>query len=103
MRKNDDYEVFVNILNSITKIEWCEDLWNEWRIANAKYTDPVVNARKIIDYVSVGWSYDLSDTTDIWTQSVVYYYIWLRFGIEVPHNDFANFFSNTEEIIKLIK
>jgi hypothetical protein len=99
----DDYEVFVNILNSITKIEWCEDLWNEWRIANAKYTDPVVTARKIIDYVSVGWSYDLSDTTDIWTQSVVYYYIWLRFGIEVPHNDFANFFSNTEEIIKLIK
>jgi hypothetical protein len=99
----DDYEGFVNMLNSVVKIEWCEDLWNEWRVANAKYIDPVVIARRIVDYVSVKWSYDLSDITDVWTQAVVYYCIWLRFGIEVPHNDYANFFSDTKEIIELVK
>ena len=99
----DNYEGFVNTLNSVAKIEWCEDLWNKWRVANAKYIDPVVTARRIIDYVSVKWSYDLSDITDVWAQAVVYYCIWLRFGIEVPHNDYANFFSNTKEIIELVK
>jgi hypothetical protein len=46
-------------------------------------------------------SSDLTHITDIWTQAVVYYYIWLEFGIEVPHNDFANFFTNTDQIIGL--
>jgi len=99
----DDYEEFFNIVNSIVKIEWCEDLWLEWRKANATYIDPVKTASKIIDYVNVEWTVDVSDVTDIWTQAVVYYYIWLRFGIEVPHNDYANFFSNTKEIIELVK
>ena len=97
-----DYEEFVNTLNAVTKIEWCEDLWNQWRVANAKYIDPVVTARKIIDYASVGWSYNLSDITDVWTQAVIYYYIWLTFNIEVPHNDFADFFVNTDQIRELV-
>lgn len=99
----DEYEEFFNIVNSVVKTEWCEDLWLKWRASNARYIDPVKTARKIIDYVNVKWAVDLSDVTDIWTQSVVYYYIWLRFGIEVPHNDFADFFSNTKQIIELVK
>jgi hypothetical protein len=99
----EDYEEFFGILNSLVKIEWCEDLWSEWRMANDKYINPVKTARKIIDHVTAQWPMDLSAVTDIWTQSVVYYYIWLKFGIEVPHNDYADFFCDTKQIIELVK
>ena len=99
----DNYEDFFNVLNSFVKTEWCEDLWCEWRAANAKYIDPVKTARRVVDYVTAEWSDELSDITDIWTQAVIYYYIWLRLGIEIPHNDFPNFFSNTKQITELVK
>jgi hypothetical protein len=99
----DNYEEFFSVLNSIVKIEWCEDLWSAWRSANAKYIDPVKEARKIIDYVTAEWPMDLSAVTDTWTQAVVYYFIWLKFDLEVPHNDYADFFKNTKQIIELVK
>lgn len=99
----NDYEEFFATVLTVAKIESCEDLWTQWRTANAKYIDPVLTARKIMNYVSVDWDIDLSDVTDIWTQSIVYYYIWLKYTIEVPHNNFADFFSNTKQICELVK
>lgn len=98
-----DYEEFFNTLNSFVKINHCQDLWKDWLMANKIYIDPVKKAREILNYVNANWSIDIHDVTDTWTQSIIYYYIWLEYGIEVPHNDFANFFTDTKEIIELIK
>jgi len=98
----EDYDVFFNILNSFAKVEWCEDLWMQWRKSNAVYIDPVLTAERVISDVVAKWSTDLTHITDTWTQAVVYYYIWVTFNIEVPHNDFADFFTNTDQIRKLV-
>jgi len=97
-----DYSVFFNKLNSITKTNTFEETWNSWRNANAQYINPVKIAKEIMSCVLTKNSYNISHIKDIWTQSVIYYYIWLTFNIEVPHNDFANFFTDTDQILKLV-
>jgi hypothetical protein len=76
-------------------------LWKEWRSANAKYINPATTAYEVLTLVVTRKSEDLTHITDIWTQAVIYYYIWVKYSIEVPHNDFANFFTNTDQIIGL--
>lgn len=98
-----DYDTFFNELNSFTEVEPFQELWFQWRKANSQYIDPVFTANDIITCVRNQQCLDISHIQDIWTQSVVYYNIWLEFGIEIPHNDFANFFSNTEQLIDLVK
>jgi hypothetical protein len=96
------YSRLFNALNSVVDIEPFEDLWKEWRKSNALYIDAIETADVVIKYVRSKESYDLTHIQDLWTQAIVYYYIWLEFGIEVPHNDFADFFSNTDQIIELV-
>jgi hypothetical protein len=62
----------------------------------------VITAGLIIDSVNKHKYFDTTSITDIWTQAVVYYYIWISFGVEVPHNDYADFFRNTEQIAELV-
>jgi hypothetical protein len=76
--------------------------WRDWQEHNFIYFLPVLAAQDIIKQVKKNNSTDLTMITDVWAQAVVYYYIWLEFGIEVPHNDYANFFNNTQEIKELI-
>lgn len=97
-----DYDEFFNILNSFVKVEWCEDVWIQWRKSNAVYVDPVLTAERVLGDVTAKWSTDLTHITDVWTQAVIYYYIWLKFNIEVPHNDFADFFTSTDQIRDLV-
>jgi len=98
----NNYEEFFATVNSIAKIEQCKDLWQEWRAANAGYIDPVCLAENIVNSVKVQWPMDLSDIHDIWTQAIVYYYIWLQFDFEVPHNTYSNWFTNTADIVKML-
>jgi hypothetical protein len=72
--------------------------WNNWLAHNFKYFLPVLAAQEIIKQVKKNNSMDLTMITDVWAQAVIYYYIWLEFGKEVPHNDYANFFKNVDEI-----
>ena len=97
------YDRFFNALNLITKIESCDELWNNWYHANHKYIFPVIEAQSVINCVLNKQSVDLTHIRDTWAQSVIYYYIWLYFGVEVPHNDFSNFFSDTRQIMDLVK
>jgi hypothetical protein len=97
-----DYDEFFNILNSFVKVEWCEDVWIQWRKSNAVYVDPVLTAERVLGDVTAKWSTDLTHITNVWTQAVIYYYIWLKFNIEVPHNDFADFFTSTDQIRDLV-
>jgi hypothetical protein len=98
----NDYDEFFYTVNSIVKLNWCKDLWSKWRTANATYIDPIKDAKSVLNYVKMQCSSDLTHITDIWTQAVVYYYIWLEFGIEVPHNDYANWFTNTNDIVIML-
>lgn len=97
-----NYNTFFQALNSVVPIAPFEQLWFQWREANAKYIDPVHTAQLIVDKVRNNQASNIAYINDIWTQAVIYYYIWLAFGVEVPHNDFANFFTNTAEITKLL-
>jgi hypothetical protein len=80
-----------------------EGTWHAWRFANSRYIDPVQTAQRVIDTVTQQTHQDLTIITDVWTQAVVYYFIWLKFGVEVPHNDYADFFKNTAEIQTWLK
>jgi hypothetical protein len=97
-----NYQSLVNRLNSVAKVNAFKNLWQDWRRANTQYIDPVITAGLIIDSVNKHKYFDTTNITDIWTQAVVYYYIWISFGVEVPHNDYADFFRNTEQIAELV-
>ena len=98
-----DYDDFYKRLTMCgINVDSFEPVWESWRQANAKYIDPVTQCQQIMHNVSCGVSQQLTDVTDIWTQAVLYYYIWIEHGVEVPHNDFAEFFYNTDQIRGLV-
>ena len=113
-RKNKDWIVYIDDLFEYQKIynalESCgieltdfNTLWQQWREANAQYIDPVEQAKNIVDNVKHHMHRPLNDITDIWSQAVVYYFIWLEFGIEVPHNDYSDWFTNTKDIVIMLQ
>jgi hypothetical protein len=93
-----DYNQLKLILDSEVKLSSFKKIWDEWFANNFQYFMPVQIAQTIINQVKENQSVDLSTITDIWTQAVVYYYIWLEFNKEVPHNDYKNWFDNTSQI-----
>jgi len=99
----EDYDLCRSSINGIVKTEDFYDLWKEWREANAKYVDPVKIADNIVSCILTNHHEDLTHISDIWTQAVVYYYIWVKYNIEVPHNDYSNWFTNTADIVKMLK
>lgn len=97
-----EYKTMYNTLESYgIEIDHFETNWQRWRQANARYIDPVETAKNIVN--SLHRNQDLSNIIDLWTQAVVYYFIWLEFGVEVPHNDYADWFTNTKDIVKMLK
>jgi hypothetical protein len=80
-----------------------QDTWNQWRAANKLYIDPVLHAREIINDIKTNTYKKLDHVTDIWTQAILYYYIWIEFNQEVPHNDYADFFADTTQIRHWLK
>jgi len=97
-----DYHCFFNKLNSFAEVEPFTSIWDDWKKANVEYIAPIEIAKDVVNSVKLKKRCNLGHITDIWTQAVVYYYIWITFKKEVPHNDFANFFVNTEQIIDLV-
>lgn len=96
-----EYKNFYTVLESCgVELDNFESKWQQWRQINAQYIDPVETAHDIVD--NLKHSQDLSNINDIWTQAVVYYFIWTKFKIEVPHNDYANWFTNTKEIVTML-
>jgi len=98
----EDYNRCYTAINSIVKTEDFYELWVKWRKANARYIDPVQTASKVLSWVICKKSEDLTHITDTWTQSVIYYYIWFYYGVEVPHNDYSDWFTNTKDIITML-
>lgn len=79
-------------------IEQAEPTWMQWHKANFDYLSPVFQAKDVIDHVKKSQNFDLTEITDVWAQAVIYYYLWLEFSREVPHNSFRNFFVDTHQI-----
>lgn len=98
----ENYPSCFNIIDSVAEVSDFEAVWKEWRDANTTYIDPVTIAKEILLCVNTKRSIDISHINDIWTQSVVYYYIWLAFNFEVPHNDYSNWFTNTNDIVTML-
>jgi hypothetical protein len=98
-----EYSQFYNALVSCgVELSNFETIWNQWRSANRLYIDPVQTAQGIINKIKQKINQDLSNISDLWTQAVIYYFIWLEFGIEVPHNDYADWFTNTNDIVIML-
>ena len=79
-----------------------ESLWTQWYYYNKKYLEPVTTAYKILQHVDQQIDLDLSNITDVWGQSVIYYFIWLKYKFKIPHNDYANWFTNTKDIVIML-
>ncbi len=94
-----DYSKFKHTIEC-TGIELSEfkSVWNNWYTHNERYFVPIIVAEQILDKIKHREAFDLNHITDVWTQAVIYYYLWTEFGKEVPHNDFENFFSNVDQI-----
>jgi len=97
-----DYSNLYNRLNRFEKILPFKDSWNLWRETNSKYIDPCETADIAIQHIKNHQTFNLSHVTDIWAQAIIYYYVWLEFGVEVPHNDFANWIDSTDRITALL-
>lgn len=80
-----------------------QQLHRQWLDANREYFNPVLEAHVIVDSIKNNSNYSLAHITDLWAQAVVYYFIWLTFGQEVPHNDYSNFFQDTDQIRAWLK
>jgi hypothetical protein len=80
-----------------------EGLWLRWRLANARYLDPVDQAADIMLHLRENRTYDLSAVQDLWSQAVINYYIWIYHGIEVPANDYADWFADWDDLCRLLQ
>lgn len=79
------------------------DLWQQWRTANDTYIKPVTIAEQVLSALASGNHMDLQHCSDVWTQAVINYMICIKYNYVVPANDYADWFSNTEQIAELIK
>jgi hypothetical protein len=97
-----DYYQFHSKLQTLLEIKSFEEEWRAWRVANKQYIDPITLANNIMKSIKNQQSLALDDITNVWTQAVVYYYIWLTYNFEVPHNDYSDWFTNTNDIVRML-
>lgn len=98
-----DYNKFHEVLDHVgITIEDFSNEWNRWYKANLEYIQPVIRSQQVIQSIRHDQTQDLSDITDLWTQAVLYYFIFIEFGVEIPHYDFQEFFRTSKQIKELL-
>ena len=80
-----------------------ESLHWAWQQANKQYINSVKNSQLVVKSIKNNVNVNLDHISSVWDQAVLYYFLWINFGQEVPHNDYANFFSDTATIRKCLK
>jgi len=94
-----DYSTLKNSIESVgIELTEFKDLWYNWANNNARYFSPITFAQQVIKQIKNNNNLKLTNVTNVWDQAVIYYFIWLEFGKEVPHNDFKDFFKNINQI-----
>jgi len=98
-----DYNSLQNFINSIgISINNFESLHNSMLNHNQSHFYGVQWADRIIQAIENDQHIDIGHVTDLWDQSVVNYFIHLRYGFEVPANTQSNWFQNTKQIKDLL-
>jgi hypothetical protein len=91
------------LLISGVELDNFESLHQSWQEANKQYVDSVKNSQWAIESIKNNDNISLGHISSIWDQAVLYYFLWITFGQEVPHNDYANFFPDTDSVRKWLK
>jgi hypothetical protein len=90
-------------LNQWFNVVEFEDFYKKWYSVNKEHFDFHFACKKIIDQIEFNQLVDLSNINDLFDQAVINYYIWLKYNFEVPHNDYAEWFTNTKDITIMLK
>jgi hypothetical protein len=80
-----------------------ESLHWAWQQANKQYINSVTNSELVVKSIKNNVNVTLDHISSVWDQAVLYYFLWINFDQEVPHNDYANFFPDTATIRKCLK
>ena len=83
-----------SLINLDLDLEDFSEVHQKWLLANARYIDPVITAYKFVN--NIDFDCVINDT---WTQSMVYYFTWCAHGLEIPHNDFEDFFQHKKHFV----
>jgi hypothetical protein len=97
-----NYRVLHNTLNQWFNVVEFEDFYTDWYVNNEKHFNFYFDCLDIINCVESKQSMDLTGVDELFDQAVVYYYIWLKYNFEVPHNDCSNWFTTTDDIVKML-
>jgi hypothetical protein len=98
-----DYKRFKDFLQNIgIEHSEFEHLHSAMLDNNRTYFHSVESAIKIISAIESNDHISVDHVVDLWDQAVVNYFLYLKFGIEVPANTYANWFTNTLEISKIL-
>ena len=99
-----DYSQLHNQLStSGVELDNFEDLYLDWYEANKQYINSVKNSQLAIESIKNNVNMSLDLISSKWDQAVLYYFLWITFGKEVPHNDYADFFPDTSCVRKWLK
>jgi hypothetical protein len=99
-----DYSQLYNQLSSLgVELNDFKLFHQVWQEANKQYINPVKNSQLIVESIKNNVNLDLTHMSDVWDQAVLYYFLWINFAQEITHNDYANFFPNTDTIKKCLK
>jgi hypothetical protein len=96
------YDKLFKILSTYFTINDFFEFYIAWETKNHHHYAFYYEAIDIWTNIKNKTSYSLDNVTDLFTQAVIYYFIWLEFGVEVPHNIYSNWFTNTEEIVGML-
>lgn len=98
-----DYRGLIDFIRSAGII--CDDfhkLHNSMLGHNQIYFRGLEFADQIINAIDTGQQLALDHITDLWDQAVINYFIQIHYGVEVPANDWADWFQNTKQIKDLL-
>lgn len=69
---------------------------------NQEYLRVLFWSDKIIEALDNDQPIDISHISNIWDQAAINYFLYVNYGIEIPANDYADWFQNTAQIKNLL-
>ena len=94
------YNTLHKSLSACFELSNFEPFYNSWYETNYEHFKSYLDAQDIIK--NLHNNRNINSVDDYYTQSVVYYFIWLKYQFEIPHNDY-NWFTNTSDIVKMLR
>jgi hypothetical protein len=98
----EDIQYLPKLISTVSQagivLDDISDLHQGWWNANQQYFQSVQIAQQVVDCVNNNTDMRLDNITDLWCQGVIYYYLWLTYHQEPPHNDWQHWLQNTQQI-----